>query len=76
MAKNEDNKSYLQLESVKFTKMNPNYLISRTKYISFIVIYFSEITAVVPMVTRILKHFRSTDEKKRIIIKTTLIVII
>ena len=28
MAKNENNKSYLELESVQFTKMNPNYLIS------------------------------------------------
>ena len=29
MANNEDNKPYLQLESVQFTKMNPNYLISK-----------------------------------------------
>ena len=47
MAENEDNKSYLQLESVQFTKMNP-----------FIVMYFSKIPAVVPMVTRILKQFQ------------------
>ena len=58
MAKNEDNKSYLQLESVQFTKMNPNYPIARTKYISFFVMYFSKITAVVPMVTKILKQFQ------------------
>ena len=58
MAKNEDNKSYLQLESVQFTKMNPNYLISRTKYISFIAMCFSKITAVVAMVTKILKQFQ------------------
>ena len=58
MANNEDNKPYLQLESVQFTKMNPNYLISRTKYISFIVMYFSKITAVVPMVTRILMQIQ------------------
>ena len=58
MAKNEDNKSYLQLESVQFTKMNPNYLISRTKYISFIVMYFLKIIAVVAIVTRILKQFQ------------------
>ena len=56
MAKNEDNRSYLQLESVQLTKRNPNYLISRTEYIPLIVMYFSKTTAVVLMVTRILKQ--------------------